>query len=55
MKSSVEYFPTQVQAEQEGARCQAYMGPGYGYTYKVYFSEPLDKWVLDASWYSSCD
>ena len=55
MKYSTEYYETEVEAQREGERCQAFMGLGYDYRYKVWYDNRLDKWVLDASWWSSCD
>jgi hypothetical protein len=55
MIRSVEYFDTEVEAEQEGQRCQALLGPGYGYSYRVWFDTSGQVWVLDSSRYSSCD
>ncbi len=55
MKYSTDYFDTEVEATKEGARCEAFMGLGYDYRYKVWYDNRLDKWVLDASWWSSCD
>jgi hypothetical protein len=55
MKYSTEYYETEVEAQREGERCEAFMGLGYNYRFKVYYDSRLDKWALDASWWSSCD
>jgi hypothetical protein len=54
MIRAVEYFDTEAEAEQEGQRCKAMLGPGYGYSYRVW-QETSGAWVLDSSRYSSCD
>ncbi len=54
MIRAVEYFDTEAEAEQEGQRCKALLGPGYGYSYRVW-QETSGAWVLDSSRYSSCD
>lgn len=55
MKYSIEYFDTEVEAMEEGKRCEAFMGLGYNYRFKVYYSSNLGMWALEASWWSSCD
>ena len=57
MKYSTEYYETEVEAQREGERCQAFMGPGYNYTFKVWYNPRYEggMWALDASWWSSCD
>lgn len=57
MKREIEYYQTELEATKEGERCRAYMGPGYGYTFRVWFNSNYEggMWALEASWYDSCD
>ena len=57
MKREIEYYQTELKATKEGERCKAYMGPGYGYTFRVWFNSNYEggMWALEASWYDSCD
>lgn len=55
MIRDIDTFATMVEAEQEGKRCQALLGPGYGYTYKVYYEVSSGLWVLDSCRYTTCE
>jgi hypothetical protein len=54
MIRKMELFKTQDDAEAEGQRCLALLGPGYGYSYTVW-QDTAGVWVLQSSRYSSCD
>jgi hypothetical protein len=53
MINRIELFQTKEEAEAEGQRSKALLGPGYGYTFTVWQSG--DVWMLQSSRYSSCD
>ena len=53
MIRKMEVFKTQADAEAEGQRSKALLGPGYGYTFTVWQSGEV--WMLQSSRYSSCD
>jgi hypothetical protein len=55
MRYEEEYFDNEVDAIKEGERCKAMLGPGYGYTYGVYYSSDMSVWVLWSKMYTSCD
>lgn len=53
MINRMETFRTKEEAEAEGQRSKALLGPGYGYTFTVWQSGGV--WMLQSSRYSSCD
>ena len=55
MIREIESYNTEVEAEKEGRRCKALLGPGYGYTYKVYYEVSSGLWILDSCRYTTCD